>query len=89
VLAEETVADTVSGAKLLSGRIHTRVADARLLDSDGRPHPGRFALGPHTSARSASAFTRPRTNALPFRQNDAVAREILKLVAALPVSQVQ
>jgi hypothetical protein len=89
VLAEETVADTVSGAKLLSGRIHTRVSDARLLDSNGRPHPGRFALGPHTSARSAAAFTRPRTNALPFRQNDAVAREILKLVAAMPVSKVQ
>lgn len=78
-LAEETVADPASGAKLLSGRIHTRAADARLFDGEGRPHPRRFALGPHTSARSAAAFTRPRTNALPFRQNDAVAREILKL----------
>jgi uncharacterized NAD(P)/FAD-binding protein YdhS len=79
VLAEETVADLASGAKLPSGRIHTRAADARLFDGGGRPHPRRFALGPHTSARSAAAFTRPRTNALPFRQNDAVAREILKL----------
>jgi hypothetical protein len=79
-LAEETVADMVSDAKLPSGRIHTRVADSRLVDGEGRPHRSRFALGPHTSARSAGAFTRPRTNALPFRQNDAVAREILGLI---------
>jgi hypothetical protein len=79
-LAEETVADMVSGAKLPSGRIHTRVADSRLVDGEGNPHRSRFAVGPHTSARSPGAFTRPRTNALPFRQNDAVAREILGLV---------
>jgi hypothetical protein len=80
-LAEETVADPVTGASLPSGRIHTRVSDSRLLDGTGRPHPHRFAVGPHTSARSAAAFTRPRTNALSFRQNDAVAREILALVS--------
>ncbi|MEV7093908.1 FAD/NAD(P)-binding protein [Amycolatopsis sp. NPDC051045] len=80
-LAEETVADPVTGARLPSGRIHTRVSDSRVLDGTGRPHPHRFAVGPHTSARSAAAFTRPRTNALPFRQNDAVAREILALVS--------
>lgn len=80
-LGEEAVVDPVTGDRLLAGRIHTRVSDGRMLDGEGRPHPRRFALGPHTSARSAGAFTRPRTNALPFRQNDAVAREILKLVA--------
>ncbi|WP_103354088.1 FAD/NAD(P)-binding domain-containing protein [Amycolatopsis sp. CA-128772] len=79
-LAEEAVADPVTGALLPSGRIHTRVSDSRLLDRAGRAHPHRFAVGPHTSARSAAAFTRPRTNALSFRQNDAVAREILALV---------
>jgi hypothetical protein len=79
MLIEETVLDPVSGAELRSGRIHTRVADSRLLDGAGKPHPRRFALGPHTSARSAAAFTRPRTDALPFRQNDALAREVLKL----------
>ncbi|MGY6657371.1 FAD/NAD(P)-binding protein [Amycolatopsis sp. TRM77291] len=78
-LGEEAVVDTVTGDRLLAGRIHTRVSDGRMLDGQGRPHPRRFALGPHTSARSAGAFTRPRTNALPFRQNDVVAREILKL----------
>ncbi|MEU3763422.1 FAD/NAD(P)-binding protein [Amycolatopsis keratiniphila] len=79
-LGEEAVLDPVTGERLLAGRIHTRVSDGRILDGEGRPHPRRFALGPHTSARSAGAFTRPRTNALPFRQNDVVAREILKLV---------
>ena len=83
-LAEETVADPVTGALLPSGRIHTRVSDSRLLDGAGRAHSHRFAVGPHTSARSAAAFTRPRTNALSFRQNDAVAREILALVEARP-----
>ncbi|MEC3977097.1 FAD/NAD(P)-binding protein [Amycolatopsis sp. H20-H5] len=82
-LAEETVADVVTGENLPSGRIHTRVADARLLDADGTPHRLRFALGPHTSARSAAAFTRPRTNAISFRQNDAVARELLRLASAV------
>ncbi|MEQ0559311.1 FAD/NAD(P)-binding protein [Amycolatopsis sp. NEAU-NG30] len=81
-LAEETVADPLTGTRLPSGRIHTRVTDSRLLDGAGRPHPHRFAVGPHTSARSAAAFTRPRTNALSFRQNDAVAREILALVSS-------
>ncbi|MEU8631226.1 FAD/NAD(P)-binding protein [Amycolatopsis sp. NPDC048633] len=80
-LAEETVTDPVTGALLPSGRIHTRVSDSRLLDGTGQPHPHRFAVGPHTSARSAAAFTRPRTNAQSFRQNDAVAREILALVS--------
>ncbi|MEV6830537.1 FAD/NAD(P)-binding protein [Amycolatopsis sp. NPDC051102] len=79
-LAEEAVADPVTGELLPSGRIHTRVSDSRLLDGTGRAHPHRFSVGPHTSARSAAAFTRPRTNALSFRQNDAVAREILALV---------
>ncbi|WP_158884242.1 FAD/NAD(P)-binding protein [Amycolatopsis anabasis] len=82
-LAEEAVLDPATGARLPSGRIHTRVDDSRLLDANGNPHPRRFAVGPHTSARSAAAFTRPRRNALPLRQNDAVAREILRL-AVLP-----
>lgn len=64
---------------LPSGRIHTRLSDGRLLKADGTPHQRWFALGPHTSARSAAAFTRPRINALPLRQNDVVAREILSL----------
>ncbi|MFE3772251.1 FAD/NAD(P)-binding protein [Streptomyces sp. NPDC057579] len=52
-------------------------ADGRILDRAGRPHPRRFALGPYTDARGSGAFTRPRTNAPAFRQNDATARALL------------
>ncbi|HKS45579.1 MAG TPA: FAD/NAD(P)-binding protein [Amycolatopsis sp.] len=76
--AGELAEELVRG--LPSGRIHTRVSDGRLLNAHGHAHPRRFSLGPHTSARSAAAFTRPRMNALSFRQNDAVAREILKVL---------
>ncbi|MFD9892592.1 FAD/NAD(P)-binding protein [Amycolatopsis sp. NPDC059027] len=78
-LVEESIVDSTTGDRLSSGRIHTRVSDSRMLDGAGEARPHRFAVGPHTSARSAAAFTRPRTNAASFRQNDAVAREILRL----------
>lgn len=68
--------EMVNGLPL--GRIRTRAADGRLLDANGRAHPRRFALGPHTSSRSPAAFTRPRTNGASFRENDRVAREILR-----------
>jgi uncharacterized NAD(P)/FAD-binding protein YdhS len=52
-------------------------ADGRVLERTGRPHPRRFALGPHTDARGSGAFTRPRTGGVAFRQNDATARAVL------------
>ncbi|MFC9385393.1 FAD/NAD(P)-binding protein [Streptomyces venezuelae] len=55
-------------------------ADGRVLERDGRPHPRRFALGPHTTARTGSAFTRPRTGGAAFAQNDAAARAALTLL---------
>ncbi|MEV5432170.1 FAD/NAD(P)-binding protein [Streptomyces sp. NPDC052701] len=58
-------------------------ADGRVLDRAGRPHPRRFALGPHTDARGAGAFTRPRTGGPAFRQNDATARAALTFLRAL------
>ncbi|MEU6622460.1 FAD/NAD(P)-binding protein [Streptomyces litmocidini] len=51
--------------------------DGRILEHDGRPHPRRFALGPHTTARTGSAFTRPRTGGVAFGQNDVTARAVL------------
>ncbi|MFD8202386.1 FAD/NAD(P)-binding protein [Streptomyces sp. NPDC059701] len=51
--------------------------DGRVLERSGRPHPRRFALGPHTDARGSGAFTRPRTGGVAFRQNDATARAVL------------
>ncbi|MQY20194.1 FAD/NAD(P)-binding protein [Nocardia macrotermitis] len=64
---------------LSTGRIHTSGIDGQLFDSGGVAHPRRFALGPHTSLRIAGAFSRPRTNALGFRENDSVACQVLRL----------
>ncbi|MFD4988124.1 FAD/NAD(P)-binding protein [Streptomyces sp. NPDC058374] len=62
------------------GLLSVDPADGRLLGPGGTPHPRRFALGPHTGARGAGAFTRPRTNSSSFRQNDATARALLTLL---------
>ncbi len=56
--------------------------DGRVLGRDGVPHRRRFALGPHTDARASGAFARPRSNAPAFRQNDATARAVLRLLRA-------
>ncbi|MEU7179223.1 MULTISPECIES: FAD/NAD(P)-binding protein [Streptomyces] len=64
-------------ASTAAGLLAVAAADGRILDRAGRPHPRRFALGPHTDARSGGAFARPRTNAPAFRQNDATARALL------------
>ncbi|MGW0537752.1 FAD/NAD(P)-binding protein [Streptomyces sp. NPDC003032] len=65
-----------------AGLLAVDPADGRVLDRAGVPHPRRFALGPHTDARGAGAFTRPRTNSPSFRQNDATARAVLDLLGA-------
>ncbi|MEU6560648.1 FAD/NAD(P)-binding protein [Nocardia nova] len=73
-----------------TGRIHTSGIDGQLFDAAGVVHPRRFALGPHTSLRIAGAFSRPRTNALGFRENDSVAQQVLRLVGAdRPIRQPQ
>ncbi|WP_062647132.1 FAD/NAD(P)-binding protein [Streptomyces maremycinicus] len=59
------------------GLLRVDRADGRVLDRAGRPHPRRFALGPHTDGRTPGAFTRPRTGGPAFRQNDATARAVL------------
>jgi hypothetical protein len=76
-LVEEILRD--GAGERTTGRITTTVSGG-LVDVTGRSHARRYALGPHTSSRSPGAFTRPRTNAVGFRQNDAVAREILTLL---------
>jgi hypothetical protein len=52
-------------------------ADLRVVTSEGRAHPRRYALGAHTSVVAVAAFSRPNTNSPAFRQNDLVARAIL------------
>lgn len=64
-------------AATATGLLSVDPDDGRILGRDGRPHPRRFALGPHTTARASGAFTRPRTGGPAFRQNDATARTAL------------
>ncbi|WP_411075038.1 FAD/NAD(P)-binding protein [Streptomyces sp. cmx-4-7] len=66
-----------------SGLLVVDPADGRILERDGRPHPRRFALGPHTTARAGGAFTRPRTGGVAFGQNDVTARAALALLRDL------
>ncbi|MEU3840015.1 FAD/NAD(P)-binding protein [Streptomyces sp. NPDC028635] len=70
-------------AETPDGLLRVDPADGRILDRAGRPHPRRFALGPHTDARSSGAFTRPRTGGPAFRQNDATARAALAFLRSL------
>ncbi|WP_269856169.1 FAD/NAD(P)-binding protein [Streptomyces sp. RPT161] len=69
---------------LPTGLLAVDPADARLIGRDGRPHPRRLALGPHTNGRAYAAFARPRTNAPAFRQNDATARAVLAFLGERP-----
>ncbi|MGV9889816.1 FAD/NAD(P)-binding protein [Streptomyces sp. NPDC003395] len=70
-------------AETPDGLLRVDPVDGRVLDRAGRPHPRRFALGPHTDARSSGAFTRPRTGGPAFRQNDATARAALTFLRSL------
>ena len=65
-----------------TGLVRVRTSDFRLVDAEGRPDPCRFAIGPHTNVRLPGAFTRPNTNALSFRANDALARAALTVLTA-------
>ncbi|MFD7443173.1 FAD/NAD(P)-binding protein [Streptomyces sp. NPDC059909] len=65
------------------GLLRVDPEDGRVLERGDRPHPRRFALGPHTTARAGAAFTRPRTGGPAFAQNDAAARAVLRLLRDL------
>ncbi|WP_165831836.1 FAD/NAD(P)-binding protein [Brachybacterium endophyticum] len=58
------------------GRLRTD-ADGRVLDAEGAPVAGLWAVGPATSEFPLGAFARPRTDAPVFRRNDALARRLL------------
>ncbi|MFJ3775061.1 FAD/NAD(P)-binding protein [Streptomyces sp. NPDC090075] len=68
---------TDGAAETPDGLLRVDPTDGRILDTGGRPHPRRFALGPFTDGRTPGAFTRPRTGGPAFRQNDATARAAL------------
>jgi hypothetical protein len=77
-VAEEVLVDDDGTVLRNTGLIRVRPADGAILDATGRPHPRRFAIGPHTNVRVAGAFTRPGTNAQSLRYNDTVARALLR-----------
>jgi hypothetical protein len=55
-----------------------------LLSPVGERRPRLFGVGPGTSGWGAGAFARPGTDAAPFRENDALARRILTILAGHP-----
>ncbi|GAA3844799.1 FAD/NAD(P)-binding protein [Saccharothrix violaceirubra] len=63
------------------GQVRVAADDCRVLDASGVPHARRFAIGPYTNNKAYAAFARPRTNAPAFRQNDLVARAVLKFLS--------
>ena len=56
--------------------------NGRVLGADGAPHDTLFAIGPFTSHPEGGAFTRPRSDALSFRQGDRVAGAVVSTLAA-------
>ncbi|MET3919276.1 hypothetical protein ABIB26_000192 [Arthrobacter sp. UYEF20] len=52
-----------------------------LINPVGELQPRLFGVGPGTSGWGAGAFARPGTNAAPFRENDALTRRILTILA--------
>ncbi|MFF1384398.1 FAD/NAD(P)-binding protein [Arthrobacter sp. NPDC058288] len=66
-----------------TGRLLVSAA-GELVSAVGEPNGRLFAVGPHTSGWGAGAFARPGTNAAPFRENDALARRVLRLLAEDP-----
>ena len=56
-------------------------ADQRVIDRTGKTRPWLFAVGAGVAGFAAGAFSRPHSNAAPFRDSDALAREILAAVA--------
>ena len=86
-LTEEVIADPTHTHR--SGLLAVSPADGHVVDpSLGGPHPRRIALGAPTNSRAVAAFARPRTDAPAFRQNDAVARALLRaLTSHIPMSE--
>ncbi|GAA2586583.1 FAD/NAD(P)-binding protein [Streptomyces lienomycini] len=80
-LTEEVVDDPAHTHR--SGRIRVDPEGGHVVDAVlGGPHPRRIALGAPTDSRAQAAFARPRTDAPAFRQNDAVARALLRSLNA-------
>jgi GNAT superfamily N-acetyltransferase len=87
-IEEEWLRDVTDGVETFAvntGKLSVTPGDGRVIDGSGRAHPNRFAFGYYTSGFSAAAFSRPRTNAVFFRQNDAAARIVLRQLQHQPL----
>lgn len=81
IVREETVPHGSWEAN--TGRLAVTGPALNVRRADGSPHPRRHALGQWTNRPAGGTFARPRTNALVFRQSDAVARAILTTLAGV------
>jgi hypothetical protein len=69
------------GSSLGGGQLKAD-GQCRAIRADGSVHPSLFLLGPSVSGSAGSSgFSRPHFNGPGFRQNDAVARQLLQLVS--------
>jgi len=76
-VTEEVTSDD-NGWRRNTGKVMVSGVDLRVARADGSPNPRLYALGTFTSRPASGAFARPRTNAPAFRQNDVVARSLLR-----------
>ena len=77
--ADELLA--ADGTSLGGGQLKAD-SHCRAIQADGTVHPALFLLGPSVSGSAGSSgFSRPHFNGPGFRQNDAVARHLLGLLA--------
>jgi uncharacterized NAD(P)/FAD-binding protein YdhS len=77
-----------TGSEATAGGTGKALVDSssRLVAADGSTRPGLYAVGPAVSGWSGGAFSRPSSNAAPFRDSDALARRILTDVMELPAA---
>ncbi len=75
------VLTTADGVPVDTGRIVVDRRTLRIVDAAGEPHPRRFAVGPHTTAR-APAFARVGTAAPTHVHDDLLAGAVLAAVRA-------
>ena len=65
-------------------RLEVDFERGNVIRPDGSAHDRRFAVGDFTSGPPSAAFSRPRTNARIFRENDSIARRLLETATRIP-----
>ncbi|RCV47593.1 FAD/NAD(P)-binding protein [Marinitenerispora sediminis] len=84
-VAELVRVDAEAGTRHPTGLVDADLGDQRLRRAGGDVHSRRFGAGALVSGGvGAGGFSRPRTNAGFFRQNDTVARRVLAELDRLP-----